>query len=118
MSVDAPRGRPARTEYRVLAHREGLSGVECRIHTGRTHQIRVHFQSIGCPLLMDDAYGGVRGARNIPGPIGDAARKLNRPALHAWKLAFRHPRSDLRMEWTAPIPADLLPLFDRMGLKL
>src|SRR6266566_637035 len=75
MSVSSPRGRAARTEYRVLRSNEQASLLECRLHSGRTHQIRVHLHHLGHPILGDIVYGGRR--------AGDFSRQM----LHAWKLA-------------------------------
>ena len=71
-----------------------LSLVRCRLYTGRTHQIRVHFASIGCPLWHDNLYG------NIPGPP-------QRHGLHAYKIAFEHPWTHTVLEVTSALPADL-----------
>lgn len=89
-----PKGRAAKTDYRVRQELPGASLVECRPHTGRTHQIRVHLKQIGHPLLGDRLYGGK--------PL--AARHL----LHAWKLAFRHPGTREPVEFVSPIPNDFL----------
>jgi 23S rRNA pseudouridine1911/1915/1917 synthase len=90
--VPEEKGREAVTNYRVLAAAEGLNLVECQPKTGRTHQIRVHLKHLGHPLAGDPVYGR-RG-------------KFLRHMLHAWKLAFDHPRSAERLELTAPLPAD------------
>src|SRR5436189_4286653 len=95
MSVTSSRGRPAKTEYRVIRSRDQASLVECTIHSGRTHQIRVHLHHLGHPVLGDKLYGGKR--------AGDFPRQM----LHAWKLSFRHPRTGKTMNFTAPIPQDL-----------
>ena len=97
--VPPPRGRSARTDYRVRRTLADVPGgpaalVECRIHTGRTHQIRVHLKHLGYPILGDTLYGGP----------GTAAR----PMLHAWKLGFTHPRTGQAREFCAPLPADFL----------
>jgi 23S rRNA pseudouridine1911/1915/1917 synthase len=94
MSIARRQGRSAKTEYRVLRSGGGVSLVECRLHTGRTHQIRVHLHDLGHPVLGDKLYGGKR-AGNFP-----------RQLLHAWKLTFRHPHSGEEMTFEAPIPAD------------
>jgi len=94
MSVAQRAGRSARTEYRVLRSSGDASVLECTIHTGRTHQIRVHLHHLGHPVLGDKLYGGKR-AGNLP-----------RQMLHAWKLSFRHPRTGKTMSFTAPIPQD------------
>lgn len=91
--VEIGKGRDSRTSYRVLAEVPLGSLVECTLHTGRTHQIRVHLKHLGHPLLGDEVYGK-RG--NFP-----------RQMLHAWKLGFTHPRTGKRMHFVAPIPEDL-----------
>jgi len=95
MSVAQRAGRSARTEYRVVRSSGDASLVECTIHSGRTHQIRVHLHHLGHPVLGDKLYGGKR-AGNFP-----------RQMLHAWKLSFRHPRTGKTMNFTAPVPQDL-----------
>jgi 23S rRNA pseudouridine1911/1915/1917 synthase len=86
------RGRPARTGWRVLREYPWGSLVECTLHTGRTHQIRVHLKHLGHPVLGDAVYGK-RG-------------QFHRQMLHAWKLGFSHPRSGERVTFESPIPAD------------
>lgn len=88
------RGRPAKTDYRVLSSSSEVSLVECRLHSGRTHQIRVHLHHLGHPVLGDKVYGG-RFAKSFP-----------RQMLHAWKLAFRHPRTHEWKQFEAPLPLD------------
>ena len=88
------RGRPARTDYRVLREVPGGALVECTLHTGRTHQIRVHLKHLGHPILGDEVYGRRGG--------------FERQMLHAWKLGFAHPVSGARMNFIAPIPRDFL----------
>ncbi len=94
MAVNQERGRTARTDYRVLKSERGVSLVECTLHSGRTHQIRVHLHHLGHPVLGDSLYG-----RN-------AQRAAPRQMLHSWKLGFTHPRSTKRMLFEAPIPED------------
>jgi 23S rRNA pseudouridine1911/1915/1917 synthase len=94
MSVTSERGRAARTEYRVLRSSEQASLVECKLHSGRTHQIRVHLHHLGHPVLGDKVY-----APKLTG-------KFPRQMLHAWKLGFRHPRTDEWMTFEAPLPND------------
>jgi 23S rRNA pseudouridine1911/1915/1917 synthase len=94
MSIARRQGRSAKTEYRVLRSGEEISLIECILHSGRTHQIRVHLHHLGYPVLGDKLYGGKR--------AGDYPRQM----LHAWKLAFRHPRSGAEMSFEAPVPSD------------
>jgi 23S rRNA pseudouridine1911/1915/1917 synthase len=94
MSIARRQGRSAKTEYRVIRSGADISLVECTLHSGRTHQIRVHLHHLGHPVLGDKLYGGKR--------AGDYPRQM----LHAWKLAFRHPRSGDEMSFEAPVPAD------------
>ena len=96
MAVVKPeRGRDSKTEYRVLTEPGPFSLVECKLHTGRTHQIRVHLKHLGHPLMGDLLYGS-KPTENFP-----------RQMLHAWKLGFFHPRTEQWMELQAPIPDDM-----------
>jgi 23S rRNA pseudouridine1911/1915/1917 synthase len=102
--------RRAVTEWRVVERfGEAAALAEVRLHTGRTHQIRVHLSEAGHPLLADATYGGARReARLPPGhPVRRAAAAVGRQALHAWRLAFDHPRGGRRVSFEAPLPADL-----------
>jgi 23S rRNA pseudouridine1911/1915/1917 synthase len=101
-----PGGRPARTSYRRLAAAGGLSLLELDLHTGRTHQIRVHLKSAGWPLVGDPVYGEARW-KSLPKTGQAALRAFPRPALHAWWVAIDHPSSGLRTRFTAPPPPDL-----------
>ncbi len=102
--------RRAVTTWRVVERfGEAASLAEVALHTGRTHQIRVHLAEAGHPLLADATYGGRRReARLPPGhPARLAAEAVGRQALHAWRLACDHPRSGARVSFEAPLPADL-----------
>ncbi len=102
-------GREAVTAWRVSERfRSGATLAEVLLHTGRTHQIRVHFSEMGHPLLGDATYGGRRReARLAAGhPVRRAAEALGRQALHAWRLAFDHPRTGERLAFEAPLPED------------
>jgi len=94
MSATAVRGRPAKTEYRVVRSSGRVTLVECRLHSGRTHQIRVHLHHLGHPVLGDKVYAP-RLAKDFP-----------RQMLHAWKLEFRHPRTEEWKSFEAPLPDD------------
>ena len=88
-------GRPAQTDVERLAVAQGISALSCRLHTGRTHQIRVHLAYRGHPLVADALYGG------------RPALGMTRQALHATRLAFEHPVSRAPMVFESPMPADL-----------
>jgi len=98
-------GRPALTRFRTLEALSGAALVECRLATGRTHQIRVHLESIGHPLLGDPVYGP-RGGRLTPA-LAAASETLGRQALHAVELAFAHPGNGQPMRFRSPLPADV-----------
>jgi len=107
MSVRAPRGREARTSWRVEERFDGAAFLRVRIHTGRTHQIRVHLASIGHPVAGDPVYGGKRTVPSRQGAAREAFASLDRPALHAARLSFTHPATGERLSFEAPLPADL-----------
>ena len=94
MSVASARGRAAKTEYRVVRSGDNASLVECRLHSGRTHQIRVHLHHLGHSVLGDKVYA-TRAAKDFP-----------RQMLHAWKIGFRHPGSGAWKNFEAPLPDD------------
>ncbi len=98
-------GKPARTDLMFLAGCEVGCLVQCNLHTGRTHQIRVHMASIAHPLVADHLYGGA------------IAAGMQRQSLHAVKLAFVHPVTSVPLVFTAPVPSDLLVAFHAWGLK-
>jgi 23S rRNA pseudouridine1911/1915/1917 synthase len=104
MAVDDDVGRDARTTYRVLERLRGATLVEAVLHTGRTHQLRVHFQFIGFPLVGDATYGNRQNQRLAELTHYTAPRQM----LHAGELSFIHPRTGQRLSFTAPRPADFL----------
>ena len=104
MAVDDDAGREARTDYRLLERLRGATLVEAVLHTGRTHQIRVHFQFIGLPLVGDATYGNRQNQRLAELTSYTAPRQM----LHACRLAFIHPRTGKRVRFEAPQPEDLL----------
>jgi 23S rRNA pseudouridine1911/1915/1917 synthase len=90
-------GRASRTTWRVVQDLPGVgSVVECTLHTGRTHQIRVHLKHLGHPVLGDALYA--------PRLVGHYPRQM----LHAWKLGFAHPRSRAAMHFCSPLPEDFV----------
>jgi len=102
-------GRAAHTSYRVLEKLHHATLVEAQIHTGRTHQIRVHFQHLGHPVVGDDTYGATKNKRLKELANYAAPRVL----LHAKELSFIHPRTQKPLHFSAPLPADF-----KQALKL
>jgi len=111
MSARSRHAREAVTRITRAFHMPGLTLCQVAIHTGRTHQIRVHLSAIGHPIVGDSLYGGVH--RRVPGDIR-AVTHLQRPFLHAARLVFTHPRDGRRMEFTADLPADLQDVLDAL----
>jgi 23S rRNA pseudouridine1911/1915/1917 synthase len=102
MAVNNELGREARTSYQVLRRLRGATLVRVLLHTGRTHQIRVHFQFLGFPLVGDRVYGSRHNLR-LTEQTGYSPR---RQMLHAMQLCFNHPRTGTRMTFEAPLPED------------
>jgi 23S rRNA pseudouridine1911/1915/1917 synthase len=102
MAVSDGQGREAWTSYRVLERLRGATLVEALLHTGRTHQIRVHFEHIGFPVAGDATYGKRQNARLAEATGYAAPRQM----LHARKLGFVHPRTKKRVNFEAPWPGD------------
>ncbi len=96
-------GKPARTDVERIAAREGFSAVRCTLHSGRTHQIRVHLASRGHPLVADALYGGA------------SALGMTRQALHAFRLGFVHPAQGRPMQFEAAPPSDFAPAWQRIA---
>lgn len=101
-------GREAWTDYETIWSFGGCSLVRCTLHSGRTHQIRVHMQAIRHPLVGDRLYAPSR-----PSPFG-----AERVFLHAWRLGFRHPRSGDQLLFTQPLPSELSEYLHRLRLPL
>ena len=104
MSIDRRNGREAVTHWSVLARYPGHTHVECRLETGRTHQIRVHLASTGHPLLGDTVYGA---KKPVPGLAGQC--------LHARRLRFVHPSTGQPVELECPLPGWFQAVLDRLG---
>ena len=105
-AISYKHGKEAVTHYKVLERFSDSTLVECRLETGRTHQIRVHMKSIGHPLLGDPVYGLKNRKDGISGQ-----------ALHAMILGFQHPRTGEYMEFSAPYPADFQALLEKLRKK-
>jgi 23S rRNA pseudouridine1911/1915/1917 synthase len=113
MTARRRKGREARTEYRVLASTDAFTFLEAFLHTGRTHQLRVHFAALGHPVVGDTLYGAPR--RLVQGRSSEPT--LQRNFLHAQRLRFRHPRTDRPVEICSPLPEELKEMLERLGLK-
>ncbi|MFX4221159.1 MAG: RluA family pseudouridine synthase [Thalassobaculum sp.] len=115
--VDEARGRYAVTHYRTLERPAGAALLECRLETGRTHQIRVHLSHIGHPLIGDPVYGRGHGARvsRIPQASREAVRAFPRQALHAAVLGFEHPVTGEALSFESPLPRDLVMLLKALA---
>jgi 23S rRNA pseudouridine1911/1915/1917 synthase len=104
IAEDGASGKPAQTTIRLLDQGEQVCLVHCKLHTGRTHQIRVHMAWLGHPLLGDTLYGG----KELLG--------MQRQALHAARLSLAHPVTGLSLAFDSTPPADWMAALDRAGL--
>lgn len=110
---NSSRGKHAVTRYRTIIRAEGCALVECRLETGRTHQVRVHLSSIGHSLLGDPVYGRTNPQlRPVLAQLG-----FRRQALHAAILGFVHPVSGANLRFSSELPADMRELIDQTGLS-
>jgi 23S rRNA pseudouridine1911/1915/1917 synthase len=111
MAVLARGGRTALTHYRVLREFHGIAAaIECRLATGRTHQIRVHLSERGHPLIGDPLYGSARTGRRsklLPESVRGTITAFPRQALHALTLGFVHPISQESLEFRSELPSDI-----------
>jgi 23S rRNA pseudouridine1911/1915/1917 synthase len=117
MAIVSRGGKPALTRYKVVRPLgRGASLVECRLATGRTHQIRVHLTALGHPVIGDPVYGRPTPARlALLSPAQQqAVRAMTRQALHAYRLGFRHPRSGEQLAWESDLPADIEMLIESL----
>lgn len=103
MTARRREGREARTDWRVRLRLGGFTFVEADLHTGRTHQIRVHFSALGTPVVGDTLYGAPHQEHVGKEPLPPLGRNF----LHAARIAFEHPRTRKRVEFRAPLPPDL-----------
>jgi 23S rRNA pseudouridine1911/1915/1917 synthase len=117
MSVASARGRGACTRYRTVQSLPGFALLDVAPRTGRTHQIRVHLQSIGHPIVGDERYGGC-GWKGLADPRKRrAVREFGRLALHASRLALTHPASGEPMTFEAPLPAEFRSLIAALAVE-
>jgi 23S rRNA pseudouridine1911/1915/1917 synthase len=114
MSTRARRARSAVTRVTSAEHLRGVSLLHVAIATGRTHQIRVHLSAIGHPIVGDPTYGGIH--RRVADDVR-AVQRLERPFLHAARIAFTHPSEGRRVEFTSPLPDDLQSVLDDIRVR-
>jgi 23S rRNA pseudouridine1911/1915/1917 synthase len=108
-------GREAITHYRVRERFRALTLIECRLETGRTHQIRVHMAHARHPLVGDAVYGGgLRLPKGASVALAEAMRGFRRQALHAERLEFAHPADGRTVSFDAPMPADMTALVEAL----
>lgn len=105
VDLEKSAGKTARTDIELLENSDLGCLVRCTLHTGRTHQIRVHMTSIGHPLLADLTYGG------------SVSAFIQRQALHAYRLSFVHPMSGRQMAFNAALPDDMKAALDHWSLR-
>lgn len=105
VDLDRNAGKSAATDIYFLQNGANHCLVQCKLHTGRTHQIRVHMAAIGHPLVADELYGGAQAAG------------MTRQALHACRLAFRHPMTGEQLVFNCPIPQDMSTALELLGLS-
>lgn len=120
---DSETGKPAVTHYRVMERYGYTTLVECRLETGRTHQIRAHMKHIGHPLFADERYGGceiLRGERtaSYKAYIQNCFKLCPRQMLHAQTLGFRHPVTGQQMDFTSDLPDDMLAVIEKWRKRL
>ncbi len=116
--LNGPEGKRAVTHYSTIEQLGHVSVISCKLETGRTHQIRVHMQSLGHPLFSDARYGGDKILRGLQSGsyqqfVKHCFEICPRQALHARTLGFRHPATGEFMHFSAPVPEDMTALIDR-----
>lgn len=117
MSTKSRRSRATQTHWKVKEVFPGISFLEIDLKTGRTHQIRVHCASMGLPVVGDATYGGTKRWKAVSSSIQEIVRPVKRQMLHAWKLAFAHPRTGHPAQFEAPVPQDMATILERLRLE-
>jgi 23S rRNA pseudouridine1911/1915/1917 synthase len=115
MTTRAPRSRPCKTEWEVIRQFSSFSHLRVTLHTGRTHQIRVHLASLGRPIVGDTLYGGRRYLQISDPAIRRSVEILGRFFLHAARLRFVHPFTQEVVDVTSPLPPPLQEFLDLLG---
>lgn len=119
--LNTDKGKEAITHYRVIERFIYFTLIECKLETGRTHQIRVHMQYIGHPLFNDSKYGGVKMLNSITNNkkiILNYFKILSRHALHAKTLGFIHPKSDKKMFFNSELPKDMQTIIHKIKIHI
>jgi 23S rRNA pseudouridine1911/1915/1917 synthase len=116
----SPHGKVARTEYKIIQTKSGISAVSFKPYTGRTHQIRVHASAKGFPIVADKLYGGGKEHLLRIDPLDrpfaySILKCFERHALHAFSISFEHPFTHTRLAVTAPLPGDFEAAMFRFG---
>jgi 23S rRNA pseudouridine1911/1915/1917 synthase len=124
MSTTTRKGRKAETVWKVREQYPGIALLELTLKTGRTHQIRVHCAAMGHPIVGDPVYGPCKSLTKLtknnfrlPPAVINLLKKLPRQMLHAWQLAFNHPRTEERLSFESPLPQDMADLMAQLQEK-
>lgn len=112
-----PRGKRAVTHFRFLAESRGISMIECKLETGRTHQIRVHLSENNLPIIGDPIYSHPRRLKALSGELAEEIKNLSGIGLHAFELGFAHPHSGEFLTFHESWPPHLKPLIEKLGFE-
>ena len=112
-----PTGREAITHIQIAERLQGYTLLNVSLETGRTHQIRVHMQHIGHPILGDPTYGKHRGFQQLDSERAAAVIAMRRQALHAYRLSFKHPQTGVALSFTCPLPEDMKRLLHTLSIQ-
>jgi 23S rRNA pseudouridine1911/1915/1917 synthase len=119
MSIKSKKGRDAITHWEVIEEFDDLTFIEAKLETGRTHQVRVHLESIGHSIAGDNIYGSSKQLKGFKQKLRDLLKTINRPLLHAGYLEFIHPINKDQMSFEVPLPHDFVNVLNalRSGLE-